>query len=189
MKGLLLLTVVVSLIGWVSAEDEQGQLDDAYGYQGTSIDGETVDFEQYRGKALLIVNVASHCGATDQYVGLQALSTHFAKHGLVVMAFPTNDFGEQEPGTDAEIKAFCTDNYRVSFPMFSKSPVKGEKQCDLFRYLTTAENPDHVGDVRWNFEKFLVGKDGKLKRRFSTSVEPVDTELVDAIEDELAEGE
>jgi glutathione peroxidase len=105
---------------------------------------------------------------------------------LVVLGFPSNDFGGQEPGSNEEIKTFCTTEYQVTFPMFAKVPVKGENKPELFKYLTTAPNPDKVGEIGWNFEKFLVGKDGKLLRRFSTSVDPKDSALVEAVEKAIA---
>jgi glutathione peroxidase len=166
---------------------EDNKLPSVYQFKETSIEGKEVDFSKYQGKALLIVNVASQCGATSQYEGLQALSEYFKEKGLIVMGFPTNDFGAQEPGTNEEIKQFCTSDYKVTFPMFAKGPVKGERKSDLFKFLTTSPNPDRTGDIGWNFEKFLVGKDGKLKRRFSTSVDPYDKEFVAAIQKELGE--
>ncbi|MDF1813103.1 MAG: glutathione peroxidase [Verrucomicrobiales bacterium] len=158
-----------------------------YKFKATGIDGNEVDFAQFEGKAILIVNVASQCGATSQYEGLQALSEFFADKGLVVMGFPTNEFGGQEPGTNGEIKAFCSEKYNVTFPMFAKGSVKGADKSALFKYLTTAKNPDMTGDIGWNFEKFLIGKDGKLRRRFPTSTGPYDREFVAAVEKVLGE--
>ena len=146
------------------------------------ISGKEVDLSEYKGKVLLIVNVASQCGATPQYGPLQELSKKYAEEGLVVMGFPANNFGAQEPGTNEEIQEFCTSNYQVTFPMFAKVSVKGEDKAELFQMLTSAENPDKTGDIGWNFEKFLVGKDGKLLRRFKTSVQPDSSDVVEAIE-------
>jgi glutathione peroxidase len=161
--------------------------DTVYDYKVKDIDGKEVDLSAYKGKALLIVNVASRCGATPQYENLQALHKQFADKGLVVMGFPANNYGGQEPGTEAEIKEFCSTKYDVDFPMFSKVSVKGDDQAPLFKYLTTAANPDKEGDIKWNFEKFLVSKDGKLLHRFATGTKPDDATVIAAIEKALAE--
>lgn len=179
------LGLVLSTAMFIIADEKPSTVSSVHDCKATDIDGKKVDFSKYKGKVLLIVNVASQCGATSQYEGLQAMSEFFKDKGLVVMGFPTNDFGAQEPGSNEEIKKFCSTEYKVTFPMFAKGPVKGEKQPDLFQFLTTAKNPDREGDIGWNFEKFLVGKDGKLLRRFSTSVEPYDKELVSAVEKAL----
>jgi glutathione peroxidase len=160
--------------------------DSVHDFKVKNIKGEDVDLSGYKGKVLLIVNVASKCGATPQYDPLQALYAKYADKGLVVLGFPANNFGGQEPGTNEEIVEFCTSNYSVEFPMFSKVSVKGDDKAPLFTYLTGAENPDKQGDIGWNFEKFLVGKDGKLIRRFPTKVKPDDATVVAAIEEALA---
>ena len=160
--------------------------DSVYDFKVKNIKGEEVDLSSYKGKVLLIVNVASKCGATPQYDPLQALYAKYADKGLVVLGFPANNFGGQEPGTNEEIVEFCTSNYSVEFPMFSKVSVKGDDKAPLFVYLTAAENPDKQGDIGWNFEKFLVGQDGKLVRRFATKVKPDDATVVAAIEEALA---
>ena len=183
--SLFCLSIVVSSVMFLIADEKPSTLSSIHSCAATDIDGNEVKFTKYKGKVLLIVNVASQCGATSQYEGLQAMSEFFKDKGLVVMGFPTNDFGAQEPGSNKEIKTFCTSEYKVTFPMFAKGAVKGEKQPDLFKFLTTAKNPDKEGDIGWNFEKFLVGKDGKLLRRFSTSVDPYDKELVSAVEKAL----
>jgi len=149
-----------------------------------SIDGKPVDLASYKGKVVLVVNVASRCGATPQYAGLQKLYDAHKDKGFVILGFPANDFGAQEPGSDAEIAAFCTKDYGVSFPMFSKITVKGQDKAPLYKALT--ESADPAGEVGWNFEKFLIGKDGKVKGRFKTRVSPDDAALVKAIEAELA---
>jgi glutathione peroxidase len=152
-----------------------------------SLSGKPVDLADYQGKVLLIVNVASECGLTPQYEGLEALHEKYAAQGLAVLGFPANEFGAQEPGSDAEIAEFCKSNYGVQFQMFSKVVVKGEGQCPLYRFLTSAEtNPGFAGEITWNFEKFLVGRDGKVAARFSPKVEPDAAEVVEAIERELA---
>jgi glutathione peroxidase len=149
-----------------------------------SIDGQDVDLASYQGKVVLIVNVASRCGATPQYKGLQALYEKYQDAGFVVLGFPANDFLAQEPGSDEQIKEFCTSKYSVTFPMFSKITVKGPGKAKLYDVLTTSADP--AGEVGWNFEKFLIAKDGSIAGRFKTRVTPDDPGLVAAIEAELA---
>jgi glutathione peroxidase len=149
-----------------------------------SIDGADVDLGSYQGKVVLVVNVASRCGATPQYKGLEALYNKYKDRGFVVLGFPANDFGAQEPGSDEQIKEFCTSKYDVSFPMFSKITVKGAGKPKLYQVLT--ETADPVGEIGWNFEKFLIGKDGQVAGRFKTRVSPDDADLVAAIEAALA---
>jgi glutathione peroxidase len=161
--------------------------DSVLDFKVSDIAGKEIDLSEYKDKVLLIVNVASKCGATPQYDPLQALHAKYAEKGLVVMGFPANNFGGQEPGSNEEIAEFCSTKYSVEFPMFSKVSVKGDDKAPLFQYLTAAENPDKQGDIGWNFEKFLVGKDGKLIRRFGTRVRPDDADLVAAVEKALAE--
>jgi glutathione peroxidase len=151
-----------------------------------NIDGQDVKLSKYKGKVVLFVNVASYCGYTKQYKGLQELHTKYKDKDLVVLGFPANEFGAQEPGTDAEIKAFCTSKYAVDFPMFSKLAVKGAKQHPLYKCLTANAKP--AGDVKWNFEKFLVGRDGAIVKRFRSKDDPVGKELTAAVEAELAKG-
>ena len=151
------------------------------------IDGRSVKLSRFRGKVLLIVNVASRCGLTPQYASLQSLYEKYRKQGLVVLGFPANDFLSQEPGTDAEIKQFCSTNYKVTFPMFSKIVVKGEGQAPLYRFLTSKEtNPSGAGDIEWNFAKFLIGRDGKPVQRFASRTTPTDPSVIEAIEKLLA---
>lgn len=138
---------------------------------------------EYKGKTLLIVNTASECGYTKQYKGLQAIYDKYEKDGFVVLGFPSNDFGSQEPGTNAEIKNFCERNFKVSFPLFEKNHVKGSEIQPLYAYLT--ENAPKKGEVSWNFEKFLVSRDGKIIGRYKSGVKPEDKELTEAIEAEL----
>lgn len=157
--------------------------DNAYGFKMTSIDGKPADLAAYQGKVSLFVNVASKCGYTPQYEGLEALYRNYQAKGLVVLGFPANDFGLQEPGTNEEIAQFCKRTYDVTFPMFSKVSVKGDGQTPLYQYLTSpGANSATAGDVRWNFTKFLVGKDGKVLARFEPKVKPDDPELLRAIE-------
>ena len=139
-----------------------------------TIDGKDVDLGTYRGKVVLIVNVASRCGATPQYSGLQAIYEKYKDKGFVVLGFPANNFGGQEPGSNQEIAEFCSSKFGVDFPMFAKVSVKGDDQSPLFQYLTQAENPDFTGNIRWNFEKFLVDVDGVLRHRFRSTTNPSD---------------
>lgn len=156
-----------------------------YEFKAENIDGKTISLDAYKGKTILIVNVASKCGYTPQYEGLQALYETYKEEGFVILGFPANNFKGQEPGTDKEIKEFCTLEYGVDFPMFSKVSVKGDDQAELFAYLTALENPDFIGDIEWNFEKFLISKEGKLLRRFRSKVKPQSEEIVSSIKSEL----
>lgn len=152
-----------------------------------SIEGKEVKLSQFQGKVVMFVNVASKCGLTPQYQALQSLHDRYAGKGLVIIGVPANDFGRQEPGSDSEIAEFCTGKYGVKFPMMSKVSVKGEKQCDLYRFLTSKEtNPKFAGDISWNFEKFLVSRKGEVVQRFSPRTKPDDPAVIKAIEDELA---
>jgi glutathione peroxidase len=153
-----------------------------YQFQLRTIDGEKVDLGQYKGKVLLIVNVASECGYTDQYKGLQALHKKYAKDGLAVLAFPCNDFGGQEPDGEAKIKAFARKNYGVEFDLFSKIKIAGNDAEPLYKFLTSKDtNPKHSGEVKWNFEKFIVGRDGGIVTRFASDIEPESDEVVSAV--------
>ena len=147
------------------------------------LDGKLESLSAYAGKVVLAVNVASKCGFTPQYAGLQALQDRYADRGLVVVGFPCNQFFSQEPGTAEQIQEFCSINYGVSFPLFAKLDVKGPDQHPLYAILTeTADDAGKAGNVRWNFEKFLVGRDGRPVRRFRSKVVPDDPSLVGAIE-------
>lgn len=182
MKSLSLL-IILSMVT-VTAGDKTAE--SVYEFKLTNIDGKETPLSEFQGKVLLIVNTASECGFTPQYEGLQATHEEYSDDGLVVMGFPANNFGGQEPGTDDEIKKFCKVNYGVSFPMFSKISVKGDDQHPLFTYLTSAENPDFTGEIKWNFEKFLINKQGKLIHRFRSDVKPQSDEIKKAIEKELS---
>lgn len=149
------------------------------------IDGKEVTLKSYEGKVLLVVNVASKCGLTPQYQALQALQEKYADKGFTILAFPSNDFGAQEPGTNLEIKEFCSSKYKVSFPLFDKVHVKGEEQHKLYKELTGKDGA-FPGDVKWNFGKFLIGRDGKPLARFEPGTTPDDAALVKAVEDALA---
>jgi glutathione peroxidase len=151
------------------------------------IDGKDYDLAKLRGKVVLFVNVASECGYTPQYEGLQELYTKYGKDGLVIVGVPSNEFGKQEPGTNAEIKKFCTATYKVTFPLMSKVAVKGKEQVPLYKALVEA-TPNEKGEIEqvgWNFEKFLVARDGKVVGRYKSAVAPDDENLLKAIKAEL----
>ncbi len=151
-----------------------------------SIEGQPSPLTAYKGKVVLIVNVASKCGFTPQYTALEATYRKYKDQGFVILGFPANNFMSQEPGTDAEIQQFCKRTYDVTFPMFSKISVKGDDQAPLYRFLTDkAANPVTGGDIKWNFTKFLVGRDGKIVARFESPVKPESPEMVGAIEGAL----
>mgnify|MGYP000984520659 CR=1 FL=1 len=154
---------------------------DILGFTVKSIDDKEVALESLRGKVLLVVNVASACGFTPQYAGLEKLHRALAPRGVSVLGFPSNDFGAQEPGTEAQIKEFCSTRFDVTFPMFSKVKVKGPDAAPLYRALGAA-----AGEPQWNFHKYLVGKDGRVVKAFRSNVAPESKELLDAIEAALA---
>jgi glutathione peroxidase len=168
-----------------AADEAAGPL----GYKMMDIDGKEVDLSQYKGKVVMMVNVASKCGYTPQYTGLEKLYQDYKDKGFVILAFPANNFGGQEPGTDAQIKEFCTaadSKYHVTFPIFSKISVKGGDIAPLYKELIQFSMKDAKGDVAWNFEKFLIGKDGKIVGRYRSATKPDDKGLVATIDAELA---
>jgi len=148
-----------------------------------AIDGKPVALSQFKGQVMLVVNVASQCGFTPQYEGLEKLYETYKAQGFVIAGFPANNFGEQEPGTDTEIQTFCRSKYGVTFPMFSKISVSGADKASLYRFLTdTAAHPKTGGEIQWNFTKFLVDREGKVIQRFEPSVEPLSKEVISAVE-------
>ena len=150
------------------------------------IDGKDVDLSVYRGKVVMLVNVASKCGLTPQYEGLEALYEKYKDRGFVILGFPANNFLGQEPGTNEEIKLFCTTKYKVSFPMFAKISVKGDDIAPLYAWLTSKEaNPGFGGDIEWNFAKFVVNHEGKVVNRFHPKVKPDAADVVAAVEKAL----
>jgi glutathione peroxidase len=157
----------------------------ALNFTMSSIDGKSVDLSRYQGQVVLMVNVASECGFTPQYAGLEELHKKYAAKGLKILGFPSNDFGQQEPGTNGEIAQFCKQNYGVEFDMFSKIVVKGSGQAPLYKYLTT--HPKFSGQVDWNFEKFLIGRNGEVIGRFKSEIEPTSGQMTKAIETALSE--
>lgn len=154
----------------------------AHDFSAKTIKGENKSLADYKGNVLLVVNVASECGLTPQYKGLEALHEKYGAKGLRVLGFPANEFGAQEPGTNEQIATFCEKNYGVSFDMFSKVKVKGDGIDPLFAWLTKETG----GDIKWNFGKFLIGKNGEILQRFEPDVEPESAELTAAIEKALA---
>ncbi len=184
----LLPVVIVVACSSISDSQEAAKSKSIYDHKLTTIDGESVELSKYKGKVLLIVNVASECGMTPQYSGLQALHEKYKDRGLAVLGVPCNQFGAQEPGSDKEIKKFCTSNYRVSFDLFSKVDVKGKDAIPLFKQLTSVESTSvPPGPIGWNFEKFLVSRQGMVIARFGSGVEPDSSEVIDAITKALTE--
>ncbi len=158
-----------------------------YSIKLRTIDGEDTTLAAYRGKVLLIVNVASRCGFTPQYKGLQELHAQNRDKGLVVLGFPSNDFGRQEPGSEAEIKSFCSTKFGVDFPLFAKIVVKGPEKHPLYKFLTEKEtNADFSGEVAWNFTKFLVDRNGKVIARFGSRDKPDGEKMMQAVAEALA---
>ena len=159
-----------------------------YDFTLNSIDGQPAPLGAYKGKVVLLVNVASRCGFTPQYTALESVYEKFKDRGLVIVGIPANNFGSQEPGTNQEIKTFCSTKYNVTFPMMSKVSVKGEDQTPLYRFLTDkTANPHTGGEIQWNFTKFLVGPDGRVMARFEPVITPDSPEITAAIEKALAE--
>jgi len=172
-KGIFSLLLILSLN--LFAKDVQ--MNTIYDFKVKTIKGEETTLEQYKGKVMLIVNVASKCGYTPQYDGLEALYRKYKDQGLVVLGFPCNQFGSQEPGSEEEIQNFCRVNFGVTFPMFSKIKVNGEETHPLYRYLKS-EQPGVLGTeaIKWNFTKFLVDKEGRVVERFGSSTKPAELE-------------
>ena len=183
--GSLVLTTVCFA---VQAADEPAPAP-ALNFQVKDIDGKPVDLAKtYQGKVLLVVNTASKCGATPQYEGLETIYEKYKGKGFEVLAFPANEFGAQEPGSNSEIKTFCSNNYKVTFPLHSKIVVKGKGIHPFYEYLTSAKtDPKFAGDITWNFNKFLINRKGEIIARFNTSVEPESDKIVKAIEAALAD--
>jgi glutathione peroxidase len=157
----------------------------ALNFKMKDIDGKEVDLTKYKGKVVMFVNVASKCGLTPQYKALQALHDKYADKGLVIIGVPANEFLAQEPGTNAEIKEFCTSKYQVKFPMLAKVVVKGKGACPLYEYLTTKTDKKFQGDIEWNFAKFVVSREGEVVARFKPAVKPDAKAVTEAIEKEL----
>jgi len=156
-----------------------------YSFTLNSIDGSPAPLAGYKGKVVLLVNVASQCGYTPQYSALEKVYEQYKDRGFVILGFPANNFGAQEPGTNEEIKTFCTRKYSVTFPMYSKISVKGADQAPLYGYLTKETPAGISGEIKWNFTKFLVDRDGRVVQRFESAVTPDSKEVIAAIEKEL----
>ena len=193
-RKLILLGIVIIIISSASLAVTRGNNSDVVKMTEKSvleftmknIKGQDIKLSDYSGKVLLLVNVASKCGYTPQYEGLESIYRKYKDQGLVVMGFPANNFLGQEPGTDEEIITFCTTKYNVTFPMFSKISVKGDKIHPLYRFLTSKEtNPEFGGGISWNFNKFLVDRSGKIVDRFGTRDKPESEKVVQAIEQAL----
>jgi glutathione peroxidase len=175
--------ILVTLLGMsVMAADKT-----VYDFTLNSIDGQPTPLSNFRGRVVMLVNVASRCGFTPQYAGLESLYEKYKDRGFVIVGIPANNFGGQEPGTNQEIKTFCSTKYHVSFPMMAKVSVKGSDMTPLYQFLTDkTSHPDTGGDIGWNFTKFLVGPDGKVIARFDSKVEPESPEVTAAVEKALA---
>ena len=156
-----------------------------YSFTLNSIDGKPAPLAEYKGKVVMIVNVASQCGYTPQYAALESIYEKYKDQGFVILGFPANNFGAQEPGTNEEIKTFCTRKYSVKFPMYSKISVKGDDQAPLYAYLTKETGPGITGDIKWNFTKFLVDRNGNVVQRFEPATTPDSKDVTGAIEKAL----
>jgi len=156
-----------------------------YDFTLNSIDGKPMPLADFKGKVILVVNVASRCGFTPQYSALESIYEKYKDQGFVILGFPANNFGSQEPGTNAEIKKFCSAKYNVTFPMYAKVSVKGDDQTPLYKYLTESANPTVAGEIKWNFTKFLVDRNGRVVQRFEPETTPDSRQVTSAIEKSL----
>lgn len=183
---ILTIFTILTEVFMTSATTADKKPGSIYDFTVKNIDGKDVPLSQYKGKVLLIVNVASRCSYTPQYRDLETLYRKYKDRGFVILGFPANNFRSQEPGTDAEIKTFCSLNYDVTFDLFSKISVKGGDQHPLYAFLTSPEtNPGYAGEVRWNFQKYLVGKDSKVIAKFMSEVEPLSENVQTSIANAL----
>jgi glutathione peroxidase len=182
-----MLRLVFSLASLAAVAATGYAAQSVYDFTPSSIDGQPSPLSAWKGKVLLLVNVASKCGFTPQYKGLESTYETYKDRGLVIVGFPANNFGGQEPGSNEEIKTFCSRTYNVQFPMMSKISVKGEDQAPLYGFLTKEANPAVAGDIKWNFTKFLVDRQGKVVARFESAVTPDSAEVKAAIEKALQE--
>jgi glutathione peroxidase len=164
----------------------KGTAKSVYDFTLKNSKGKDVKLEEFRGQVVMLVNVASKCGYTPQYDGLQKIYERYKAEGFTILGFPANNFGAQEPGSDEEIQEFCRLNYGVTFPVFSKISVKGDDQHPLYKHLTGKDtNPNFAGEIKWNFNKFLVGRDGRVVARFDSGDKPEDAKVTQAIEQAL----
>jgi glutathione peroxidase len=181
MRKLILIMMLCVACAGISAEPKS-----IYDFHLKTIDGQPTSLKAYHGKVVLLVNVASKCGYTPQYAGLEALYEKYKDKGLVIVGVPANNFAQQEPGTDAEIKKFCSNKYNVTFPMMSKVSVLGDDKTPLYTYLTAKDtDPKFAGDIKWNFTKFLFDRNGNPIARFEPNVTPDSPEVTAAIESAL----
>ena len=184
----LAVGIVLAAASAADASDKEAtQVSKPLTFTMKSLDGKDIDLSKYQGKVVMIVNVASLCGLTPQYRQLQALHKKYSKAGLAILGFPCNQFLYQEPGTPEQIKEFCRVNYGVGFDMFAKVEVNGKGACDLYKRLTSSDaKPKGAGKISWNFEKFIIGRNGEVVARFAPTTKPDDAEVVKVIEAELA---
>jgi len=188
LAGLAALFLILAPLAVVSAADDAKKPTSVLDFHVKDIDGKDVDLTRYKGRVLLIVNTASQCGYTPQYKDMEAIYEKYKDKGLEVLAFPANEFGAQEPGTNEQIKEFCATKYKVSFPLFSKIVVKGEGIDPLYEYLTSDKtNPKFSGTIPWNFTKFLVNRKGEVIARFQPKDNPTSGTVTGAIDKALAE--
>ena len=183
---MIMILAICHMAAWgaVSASPDNRKI---YQFEMEDINHEKISLQKYKGKVILMVNVASKCGLTPQYKGLQEIYMKYKDQGFVVLGFPANNFMNQEPGSNADIKAFCEKKYGVQFPMFSKISVKGDSIHPLYKYLTShSKNPKFKGEIRWNFDKFLIGKDSTIIDRFHPKIKPKDPQITSAIEAALS---
>lgn len=174
MFKIIVITALILILGGFSMMDAKS----IYDFKVTQMDGSEISLNEYRGKVLLIVNTASKCGFTKQFAELQELYEKYGEDGFVVLGFPANNFMNQEPGSNEEILGFCQLNYGVSFPMFAKISVRGKDIAPLYKYLSEKKtNPEFAGKISWNFNKFLIAKDGKILARYSSQTKPLDEDV------------
>jgi len=189
-KKILCLTLLIASLELfaqektINIQKENSSMDNINDITVLDMNNKEIKLSDYNGKVLMIVNVASECGYTKQYAGLQEVYDKYNPQGFEILAFPCNDFGKQEPGTNEEIKTFCTSNYGVTFPLFDKVKILGPDKSPLYAVLTD-NSITGKGDVKWNFEKFLISKDGKIVERFGNKVQPTSDEVISAIEEQL----
>ena len=180
-RAFAILGLVIMMVGSAFAASN------IYDFTLPSIDGKPMPLADFKGKVVLVVNVASRCGYTPQYSALEGLYEKYKDQGFVIVGFPANNFGAQEPGTNQEIKTFCSRKYNVTFPLYSKVSVKGDDQTPLYQYLTKQTDPAIAGEIKWNFTKFLVNRNGQVVQRFESAVTPDSKEVVSAVEKQLGE--
>ena len=186
LRGIPVRKLILTLIVFLAAGATAARATSIYDFTMKSIDGQPVSLKTYSGKVVLLVNVASRCGFTPQYAGLEALYEKYKDRGLVIVGIPANNFGSQEPGTNEEIKKFCSPKYNVTFPMMAKVSVLGEDKTPLYQFLTDkSQDPQFGGDIKWNFTKFLFDRKGNLLARFEPNVTPDSPEVQTAVESAL----